>query len=258
MMDLGLKGKIALVTGASSGIGQQTAIKLAAEGVRVAIIARRKELVESLARQIESAGGTALPMAIDITQANEVARCIDGVIKTFGQLDILVNAAGILQSGNIETTSLEMWDKTMNINLRGLFNLMHLAVPHLIQTKGNIVNVSSVNGQRSFPNVLAYNVSKAGVDQLTRCAALELADKGVRINAVCPGVTITNLHKEGGMNEDAYAKFLEHSKTTHPLGRVGTPEEAADLVLFLASERTGWITGETILFDGGRGQTCAR
>lgn len=257
-MDLELKGKIALVTGASSGIGQQTAVKLAAEGVKVAVMARRKDLVESLTHQIESTGGTALPLVVDITDAGEVTRCIDTVISTYSQLDILINAAGILQSGSIETTSLEMWDKTMNINLRGLFNLMHLAAPHLIETKGNIVNVSSVNGQRSFPNILAYNVSKAGVDQLTRCAALELASKGVRVNAVCPGVTITNLHKEGGMNEEAYAKFLEHSKTTHPMGRVGTPEEAADLILFLASERTGWITGETILFDGGRGQTCAR
>jgi len=258
MMDLGLKDKIVLVTGASSGIGQQTAIKLAAEGAKVALIARRKDLVDSLAQQIESAGGTALALTADITHEDEVSHCCSEVIKTFGQLDILINAAGVLKMGNIETTSLEMWDKTMNINLRGLFNLMHLATPHLIKTKGNIVNVSSVNGQRSFPNVLAYNVSKAGVDQLTRCAALELAPKGVRVNAICPGVTVTNLHKEGGMNEDAYAKFLEHSKTTHPLGRVGTPEEAADLILFLASERTGWITGETILFDGGRGQTCAR
>ena len=258
MMDLGLNGKVALVTGASSGIGQQTAIKLAEEGAKVAVIARRKELVDSLAQQIDSAGGTALPLAVDITHEDEVNRCYTEVIKTFGQLDILINAAGILQMGSIETTSLEMWDQTMNVNLRGLFNLMHLAVPHLIEVKGNIVNVSSVNGQRSFPNVLAYNVSKAGVDQLTRCAALELAAKGVRVNAVCPGVTITNLHKEGGMNEDTYAKFLEHSKTTHPLGRVGTPKEAADLILFLASDRSGWITGETILFDGGRGQTCAR
>lgn len=257
-MDLALKGKTALITGASSGIGQQTAIKLADEGAKVAIIARRKDLVESLAKQIESAGGTALPLAIDITHEEAVNRCISEVIKTFGQLDILINAAGILQMGNIENTSLEMWDQTMNINLRGLFNLMHLATPHLIESKGSIVNVSSVNGQRSFPNVLAYNVSKAGVDQLTRCAALELASKGVRVNAVCPGVTITNLHKEGGMDKDTYTKFLEHSKTTHPLGRVGTSEEAADLILFLASERTGWITGETILFDGGRGQTCAR
>jgi NAD(P)-dependent dehydrogenase (short-subunit alcohol dehydrogenase family) len=111
----------------------------------------------------------------------------------------------------------------MNVNLRSVFSLMQLATPHLIQTKGNIVNISSVTGLRSFPGVLAYCVSKAAVDQLTRCAALELASKGVRVNAVNPGVVVTDIHKRGGMNEENYEKFLEHSKTTHPLGRVGTP-----------------------------------
>src|SRR5436190_3543576 len=123
----------------------------------------------------------------------------------------------------------------MNVNLRSVFHLMQLAAPHLIKTKGNIVNISSVTGLRSFPGVLAYCVSKAGLDQLTRCAALELAAKGVRVNAVNPGVVVTEIHKRGGMNEEAYAKFLEHSRTTHPLGRVGDPSEIADLVLFLAS-----------------------
>jgi NAD(P)-dependent dehydrogenase (short-subunit alcohol dehydrogenase family) len=135
---------------------------------------------------------------------------------------------------------------------------MQLAVPHLIKTKGSIVNVSSVTGLRSFPGVLAYCVSKAGLDQLTRCAALELAAKGVRVNAVNPGVVVTEIHKRGGMSEADYEKFLEHSKTTHPLGRVGDPSEIADLVFFLASEQAGWITGATYQIDGGRALTCAR
>jgi len=146
----------------------------------------------------------------------------------------------------------------MNVNLRAVFQLMQLAAPHLIKTKGNIVNVSSVTGLRSFPGVLAYCVSKAGVDQLTRCAALELAPKGVRVNAVNPGVVITEIHKRGGMSEEAYASFLEHSKTTHPLGRVGDPKEIAELVFYLASERASWITGATYQIDGGRALTCAR
>jgi len=258
MMDLALAGKVALVTGASSGIGRQTALRFAEEGVNVALIARRKNLVDEIATRIKEAGCEALSMAADITNPEDVSRCMAETVKTFGKLDILVNAAGILEAGTIENTTLEKWDKTMNLNLRGVFNLMLQAVPHLIETKGNIVNVSSVNGQRSFPGVLAYNVSKAGVDQLTRCAALELASKGVRVNAICPGVTRTNLHKEGGMDEKTYAAFLEHSKSTHPLGRVGEPEEAADLIAFLASERAGWITGVTTFIDGGRGQTCAR
>ena len=125
-------------------------------------------------------------------------------------------------------------------------------------SKGNIVNISSVTGLRSFPGVLAYCVSKAGLDQLTRCAALELAPKGVRVNAVNPGVVVTEIHKRGGMNEENYEAFLEHSRTTHPLGRVGEPREIAELVFYLASENAGWITGATYQIDGGRALTCAR
>ena len=123
---------------------------------------------------------------------------------------------------------------------------------------GNVVNVSSVTGLRAFPGVLAYCVSKAGVDQLTRCAALELAAKGVRVNAVNPGVVRTEVHRRAGMSEESYAAFLEHSTETHPLGRVGTAEEIAELILFLASDRAAWITGATHSIDGGRAQTCAR
>jgi NAD(P)-dependent dehydrogenase (short-subunit alcohol dehydrogenase family) len=146
----------------------------------------------------------------------------------------------------------------MNINVRSVFQLTQLALPAIIERKGNIVIVSSVTGLRAFPNVLAYCVSKAAVDQLTRCAALELAPKGVRVNAVNPGVTRTGLHLNSGMNEDGYAAFLERSKTTHPLGRIGQPEEIADLILYLASSKAGWITGATYSIDGGRAQTCAR
>jgi len=135
---------------------------------------------------------------------------------------------------------------------------MRAATPHLKRSKGSIVNVSSVTGLRAFPGVLAYCVSKAGMDQLTRCAALEMAPHGVRVNAVNPGVTISNLHRRSGMTEEAYAAFLERSKDTHPLGRAGQPEEIADLIWFLASAHAGWITGETISIDGGRHLTCAR
>jgi NAD(P)-dependent dehydrogenase (short-subunit alcohol dehydrogenase family) len=175
-----------------------------------------------------------------------------------GRLDVLVNAAGHISSGTIEDTSLTAWDVMMNINLRAVFCLMQSAVPALIETRGNIVNVSSVTGLRSFPGVLAYCVSKAAVDQLTRCAALELAAKGVRVNAVNPGVVVTEIHKRGGMNTDQYQAFLEHSKLTHPLGRVGDAQEVAELIYFLASDNAGWITGATYSIDGGRAQTCAR
>jgi NAD(P)-dependent dehydrogenase (short-subunit alcohol dehydrogenase family) len=171
---------------------------------------------------------------------------------------VLVNAAGIISNGTIESTALDDWDAMMNVNLRSVFHLMQLSVPHLERRPGNVVNVSSVTGLRAFPGVLAYCVSKAGVDQLTRCAALELAPKGVRVNAVNPGVVVTDIHKRGGMAEEKYEAFLQHSKTTHPLGRVGAADEVAELILFLASDRAAWITGATYSIDGGRAQTCAR
>jgi len=171
---------------------------------------------------------------------------------------VLVNAAGVLSTGTIETTTLADWEHLMNVNARAPFYMMQCAMPYLIERQGNVVNVSSVNGVRSFPGVLAYCVSKAAVEQLTHCAALEVAGKGVRVNAVNPGVVVTNLHRAGGMDEEAYTAFLEHSKSTHPLGRVGQPEEVAELIYFLASPRAGWITGSSHLIDGGRGQTCAR
>jgi NAD(P)-dependent dehydrogenase (short-subunit alcohol dehydrogenase family) len=146
----------------------------------------------------------------------------------------------------------------MSINVRSVFYLMQSCLPHLERTRGSIVNVSSVTGLRSFPNVLAYCVSKAAVDQLTRCSALELASKGIRVNAVNPGVVVTNLHKRGGMSDEDYEKFLLHSKSTHPIGRPGDPGEVADLIYFLASDKAGWITGATYSIDGGRALTCAR
>jgi NAD(P)-dependent dehydrogenase (short-subunit alcohol dehydrogenase family) len=202
-------------------------------------------------------GGAAVIPA-DVTVDGDCERVVRTAIGKFGKLNILINAAGIIANGTIENTTLQQWDDMFKINVRSAFYLMHLAMPYLIETRGNVVNVSSVNGQRAFPNVLAYCSSKAALDHLTRCAALEMASKGVRVNAVCPGVTVTQLHRRGGMDETAYQKFLEHSKETHPLGRVGNAEEIAQLIFYLASPRASWITGVTYLIDGGRGQTCLR
>ena len=199
-----------------------------------------------------------LVVGADLTKEGDRQALIGGTLERFGGIDVLVNAAGIIGSGTIENTTMAAWDEMFDINLRSVFHLTQLALPSIIERRGNIVNVSSVTGTRAFPGVFAYCVSKAGVDQFTRCAALELAPKGVRVNAVNPGVVLTNLHRASGYDEEKYATFLEHSKTTHPLGRVGTPEEVAELILFLASGRSGWMTGTTISIDGGRAQTCAR
>jgi NAD(P)-dependent dehydrogenase (short-subunit alcohol dehydrogenase family) len=252
------KSKRVIVTGASNGIGRATATLFLNAGARVALVGRRESALAEAAGEAALNTGQAIVIAADLSDEKQSAACIEQATATLGGLDVLINAAGILKGGRIEDTTLELWDEMMNINLRSIFHLMQMAVPHLERTRGNVVNVSSVTGPRSFPGVLAYCVSKAALDQLTRCAALELAAKAVRVNAVNPGVVVTGLHRTGGMSEEAYAAFLEHSKTTHPLGRVGEAQEVADLIYFLASERAGWITGATIGIDGGRALTCAR
>ena len=258
MSDGRFAGKVALVTGATSGIGQACAIAFAEAGARVACVGRKEAALRDLAARISQLDTEALTLNADLSTSAETERVVNETVNSFGGIDVLVNAAGHISSGTIENTTLAAWDDMMNVNVRAAFQLMQKATPSLIERRGNIVNVSSVTGLRAFPGVLAYCVSKAALDQLTRCAALELAAKGVRVNAVNPGVVVTQIHKRGGMSEEAYAAFLEHSKTTHPIGRTGRPEEIAALVLFLASDEASWITGATYSIDGGRGQTCAR
>jgi NAD(P)-dependent dehydrogenase (short-subunit alcohol dehydrogenase family) len=251
-------GRVIMVTGATSGIGRAVATRFARSAALVICIGRSQSALVDVEREIKDAGAEALTTGVDVTIDDDIRGAFDLAVSKAGRLDVLVNAAGHISSGTVEDTSLAAWDAMMNVNLRSAFYLMQLAAPHLTRTGGNIVNVSSVTGLRSFPGVLAYCVSKAGVDQLTRCAALELAPKGVRVNAVNPGVVVTEIHKRGGMKNADYEAFLERSKTTHPLGRVGQPSEIAELIFYLASESASWITGGTYQIDGGRALTCAR
>jgi NAD(P)-dependent dehydrogenase (short-subunit alcohol dehydrogenase family) len=257
-MDKEFADKILLITGATSGIGKACALRFAEAGASIAAIGRSQEGLVNIADEIEELGARALPIQADLSLEEQAAQVVSKTVEEFGRIDVLVNAAGHISSGTIEDTPSQAWDAMLNINLRAVFLLMQKALPTIVQTRGNIVNVSSVTGLRAFPGVLAYCVSKAGIDQLTRCAALELAAKGVRVNAVNPGVVVTEIHKRGGMSDEQYQTFLEHSKQTHPLGRVGEAREIAELILFLASDRASWITGATYSIDGGRAQTCAR
>lgn len=253
-----MQEKVCLITGASSGIGRAAALLFAENGATVIALGRNEKELNALRDEAQESRGTLKIRLADMLETPQVEKVVSDTAETFGQIDVLVNAAGIILNGSIESTTLDDWDKMLNINLRTIFYMMQKCVPHLEKSGGNVVNVSSVAGVRAFPNLLAYCVSKAAIDQLTRCSALELAPKGVRVNAVNPGVVVTKLHKRGGMADEDYEKFLERSKTTHPIGRVGEPREVAELIYYLASEKASWITGATYEIDGGRAQTCAR
>ncbi|KAL1439496.1 hypothetical protein MTO96_010184 [Rhipicephalus appendiculatus] len=258
---INLSGKVAIITGASSGIGWNTAKLFAKLGARLSLNGRKEDklkLIAEACQQYMPKDVKILQTPGDLTDPQLAETLVESTSKKFGKIDILVNCAGIIANGNIENTSLEQYDEMFAINVRSVFHLMTLAVPHLIHSKGNVVNVSSVTGIRSFQNVLAYCMSKSAVDQLTHCSALELASKQVRVNAVNPGVVLTELQKRGGMTDESYATFLEHSKTTHPLGRVANPDEVAKAIAFLASDAASFITGVTLPVDGGRHATCAR
>jgi NAD(P)-dependent dehydrogenase (short-subunit alcohol dehydrogenase family) len=248
----------AIVTGATSGIGRAAALRLARDGLAVVAVGRDAAALDQVEAALSEAGGSCATVTADVVTRDAPALVVGAAAERFGGIDALVNAAGIIATGSVEDTDDDAWDRMMDINVRAPFRLMRAATAQLAARRGAVVNVSSVAGLRSFPGILSYAVSKAAVDQLTRCAALELAPRGVRVNAVNPGVVRTELHRRGGMGEEQYAAFLERAKSTHPLGRPGTVEEIAELIAFLATNRSSWITGETIAIDGGRHLTCAR
>lgn len=249
--------KVVLITGASSGIGAATAIYFANLGASLSMTGRNLENLKSVAKKCKG-GPQPFIVTGDVTSETDVQNVLESTIKHYGRLDILVNNAGILEMGSIENTSLASYDRLMNVNVRSVYQLTMLAVPHLVKSKGNIVNVSSVVGIRSVANALIYCMSKSAMDQFTKCTALELAPKQVRVNSVNPGVIVTDIHRRSGMDEAAYQAFLERTKETHALQRYGQPEEVAAAIAFLASDLASNSTGVTFSVDGGRHIMCPR
>ncbi len=248
-------GRVALVTGATSGIGLATARLLAGEGWRIVATGRNEEVLRSLAEE----GVAARTVAADLAVEGEAARVVRSAAELGGgAIHGLAHAAGILTAGGMDSETDEGFERQMRVNLTASWRLLKAAWEPLKRARGAAVLVSSVTGLRAFPNLVGYCVSKAAVDQLVRCAALDGAPHGVRVNGVNPGVVVTELHRRGGMDEEAYSAFLEHSRDTHPLGRVGKPEEIAAAIAWLLGPETGWVTGVNLPLDGGRQLTCAR
>ena len=221
--------------------------------------------VEALAELKESAGIIDFVVA-DVTKEGECERVVERAVSILKGLTTVVNAAGVLQGGAMGDVDMANYHFNMMANTQAPFEIMVHAIPHLKQEKElspSIVNVSSVNGKQAFAACVTYCMSKAAVDQLTRCASVDLAKYGIRVNAVNPGVIETNLQKTGGLSDEKYAAFLQRSiDTTHPLAasleRVGQPEEVGELIAFLVSDKAKFITGECIAIDGGRQNLGAR
>ncbi|MGU7811722.1 SDR family NAD(P)-dependent oxidoreductase [Burkholderia sp. AW49-1] len=247
---LKLQGKVALVTGGSSGIGRTTALLFAREGAKVAIVSRRSEEGQAVVEEIRNSGGDAMFVRTDVSRAEDCANAVAQTVSTFGKLDIAFNNAGVEAFGKaVADTDEASWDFVMNINLKGMFLSMKHEIPELLKAGGGvIVNMSSTYGLvASAFGGCGYHASKAGVLGLTKAAALEYAKQNIRVNAICPAFVATAMVE----------KFLDETRMTdqikgfHPIGRLGTEEEIAKAVVFLASDESSFMTGTALSVDGG-------
>ncbi|XP_068623577.1 3-oxoacyl-[acyl-carrier-protein] reductase FabG-like [Battus philenor] len=240
--------KVVIVTGSSSGIGAATAIEFSKEGAHVVLVGRNKEKLKNIRDQCVNVGKEPLVLVADVTKEDEAKSVIDKTITTYGKLDVLVNNAGTTREVDILNKNfMEAYDLVININLRAVVFLTHLAIPHLIDTKGNIVNISSSYAKICVPKTIPYCTSKAGLNYFTRCVAARLAPLNVRVNIVSPGPTRTDIIENSGRKNLTWDMIGE----TTPLKRVSEPKEIAETVLFLASEKAKSITGADYAVDNG-------
>ncbi len=246
-----LKGKVALVTGGSTGLGRATALAYGREGASVVVSARRTDMIEEVAASINGSGGKAIAVTADVASDGDVKALIDATIDTYGRIDVAFNNAGIGGAdGLTHEISVEDYDQTMDINLKGLWLSMKYELPHMIeQGSGSIVNMSSSAGVMGWNEFPIYTASKWGIVGLTKAAALQYAPMGIRINAVCPAFTLVE-SMAAGMAEDQSleAKMV----STIPLGRIGTAEEVAEAVVWLSSDESSFCVGHALTLDGGQ------
>ncbi|CAH0402615.1 unnamed protein product [Chilo suppressalis] len=240
--------KVVIITGASSGIGAAAAKLFAKEGASVVLVARNQDKLANVEKQCAAIGKSPLVIHADVANEEDAKRIIDKTIDKYGKLDILVNNAGIVRFDNVlSDTIMKSFDEVMNVNLRAAVYITSLASPHLIKTKGNIINISSILGQViKMNNYISYATSKAGLDHFTRGAALELSAHGVRVNAISPGPVRTDIMENAGVPVS-----WDNMGTFTPLNRISEPEEVADLIAFLASDAAKGITGSNYTIENG-------
>ena len=249
-LSLGLQGKVSIITGAASGIGEACARLFAQQGAQVVLADVQHERGQTLAAELRSQGHSAGFVPCDVGRKADVQGLIDHVLQAFGRIDVLVSNAGIFKAAPFLDVSEADFDEVLRVNLKGAFLIGQAAARAMKDTGGGaIVHMSSVNAVMAIPEIASYNVSKGGLNQLTRAMALALADHGIRVNAVAPGTIATELARQAVLtSEAARSKILSRT----PMKRLGEPEEVARVVAFLASEAASYITGEIVTVDGGR------
>lgn len=245
------EGKAAIVTGGAMGIGCAVAQILATRGAKVLIIDRAENEGLRMVSGITSQGGIAQFLKADVSDFNECLKAVNKAAEVFGRLDIVSNNAGIQKYGTAESTPENEWHEVINVNLNSVFYMCKAAIPHLRKTKGNIVNMTSVQAFATQRNVAAYTTSKHALIGLTRSMAIDFARDGIRVNCVAPGTTDTPMLKYAASLDPDPESVYETCRNMHPLGRIAKPEEAAEVVAFLASERASFVTGACYLVDGG-------
>jgi len=248
-----LKNKIALITGGGTGIGKATAFLFAKEGARVVITGRREQILQGAVIEAKTGNLEIEYLVSDVSEEKDCKAAVDYTVSKFGRIDILFNNAGVSYMGITHETSTELWDKTFDINVKGIYLMSKYAIPYMIEEKsGCIVNNSSILGLKASPaGFAAYSSSKGAVNQLTRSMALEYADKGIRVNGICPGTIYTP------MMDDLFDKWSDREVgekryiSVHPIGRLAQPEEIAHAVLFLCDDNIKFMTGTMLSVDGG-------
>jgi NAD(P)-dependent dehydrogenase (short-subunit alcohol dehydrogenase family) len=244
-----LHNKIAIVTGAGTGIGRACAIAMAKEGAQVALVGRRQDRLNDVAREI---GDSALVIAADIGQRSDIDLVVGATVSRFGGLNVLLNNAGVLHPGTSEQITEELWDETFNVNVRGLWLLSRAVLPHMRAAGGgSIINMASVLGINGARNRAAYAPSKGAVVLLTKCMAIDHAADRIRVNCICPSFVATDLTAAFLSKVPDPEAVRRERIAVHPIGRLGRPEDMAGLAVFLAGDESSWITGAVYPVDGG-------